>query len=328
MVRLIDVARLAGVSTATVSYVLNGTRPISDDVSERVRRAASELGYRPNRIAQALRTGSTHTLGLIVPDLSNPWFAEVVREVTLAAQKEGYLVLVADTVDNAEQERELLAKIAAHNLDGIFLIPVGTAIAAPPRLPMVVLDRAVEGFDVVCSDHIEGGRQQAGIVRAAGRRRVLLLSGPAISSAEERRSGFIEAIGGDVAVTERRIAFSRELPAEASAALVAGDFDAVVCADDLIALAVMELLHGAGRRIPGEVLVVGYDDISWVALVTGGLATIRQSPARLAAEAVARMLARIRDPGAPVETLRLPVEPQVRAAGAVARSRRPPRTTP
>ena len=308
MARLIDVARLAGVSTATVSYVLNGTRPISDDVSERVRRAATELGYRPNRIAQALRTGSSRTLGLIVPDLSNPWFAEVVRELTLAAQKQGYFVLVADAVDSAEQERELLDNVAMHNLDGIFLIPVSTRPTAPRGLPMVVLDRSVEGYDVVCSDHVEGGRLQAAIVREAERRRVLLLSGPKVSSAEVRRRGFIEAVGEGVTVVEHRIAFSRELPPAVRAALAGDAFDAVVCADDLIALAAMEILHGARRPIPGDVLVVGYDDIAWVALVTAGLATIRQSPGRLAAAALERMLKRIRDPAAPIETLRLPVE--------------------
>lgn len=310
MARLIDVARLAGVSTATVSYVLNGTRPISDDVSDRVRRVAAELGYRPNRIAQALRTGSSRTFGLIVPDLANPWFAEVVRELTLAAQKEGYFVLVADTVDSAAQERELLDNLAVHNLDGIFLIPVSTEVAAPKSLPTVLIDRIVEGYDVVCSDHVEGGRQQAAIVRDAGRQRVLLLSGPMVNSAEERRRGFLDAIGTAANVVERRMAFSRELPQEVRDALVAGDFDAVVCADDLIALATMEVLHGARRSIPDEVLVVGYDDIAWVALVTDGLATIRQSPARLAAAAVARMLTRIRAPESPVETLRLPVEPK------------------
>jgi len=312
MARLIDVARLAGVSTATVSYVLNGTRPITDDVSERVRRIAAELGYRPNRIAQALRTGSTRTLGLIVPDLSNPWFAEVVREITLAAQKEGYVVLVADSVGSAEQERELLATLGTHNLDGIFLIPNENEISPPKGLPMVVLDRLVEGFDVVGSDHVDGGRQQAAIVRGAGRRRVLLLSGPRVSSAEERREGFLAA-AGDLDVTEHRIAFSRELPPAVRQALVSGDFDAVVCADDLIALATMDILHGARRAIPGDVLVVGYDDISWVALVTEELATIHQSPSALAAEAVRRMLARIREPARPTTVTRLPVEARIRA---------------
>lgn len=315
MPTLKDVARVAGVSIASASHALNGSKPVSDGLRRRVEAAAENVGYVPHAQARTLRTGRSLTLGVLLPDLGNPYFPALLQAVCAAANEAGYGTLVADAGGTHEGERPALDLLAAHRVDGVVWAPRDAA-GRPPDLPTVTVDRTARGCDGVAADHREAGRLVARHLRAAGRRRPVVLHGPGrLQSARERSEGFREAWTGDLAF-EAEVAFDHRLPAEVRRALADAEtsYDAVACANDAVALGVLRLLHRSGRRVPDDVAVVGVDDIAFAELAEPALTTVRQPLEALGREAVRLLIERIDGEAGPPRQLTLPVRLIVRGS--------------
>ncbi|MFE7406131.1 LacI family DNA-binding transcriptional regulator [Isoptericola sp. NPDC057559] len=321
MVTLRDVARAAGVSPATASRALSDAPHVSPANREQVARAAASLGYRPHPAARALTTGSTGTLGLVVPDLANPFFAAVAKGVQARAHETGRDVLVADTDEDVTAEPDVITRLG-DRVDGLVL--------CSPRMPADDLGALVGGGRValvnretpfapsVSFDLADGVRQALDHLRALGHERVAYVGGPATSWSDgERRRALAggAAAHGVPPVTDLgafRPTHGGGVQA-ADLALAAGS-TAVLCFNDLVALGVLARLHARGVATPDDVSVVGFDDVPAASLVTPALTTVAVPLARAGREAVDLLAA---DPaGGSPEHRRLPVELVVRASTA------------
>ncbi|MWA02233.1 substrate-binding domain-containing protein [Actinomadura sp. LD22] len=304
-VTIAQVAERAGVSTATVSRVLSGRGPVSAGVQRKVRKAADDLGYQVNSIARALRNSRTDTVGMVVPSISNPFFTSLVESVEHALGREGKELLLCDARSDPEVEARRLATLVARNVDGIIVSPShgtlsGAAVQRTAgRLPLVQLDRFVGGTstDWVGVDDVAAMRQVMDHLHAGGARSAAFAGSLLTnSSTEQRFAGFrrrCEDLG--IAVDPDRILlgdYSVKWGETAAGRLIAaGDLpDAIVCADDLIALGVTRACRAHGVDVPGRVQVTGYDNIEFSRLSEPALTTVDQPRERIAAEAV-RLLA-------------------------------------
>jgi len=308
MVNLKDVAQAAGVSVATVSYVLRGAKAVSRAVEARVWQAARELGYQPNRSAQTLRTGRSHTLGLLVPDLTNPYFPALVQAIETTGRSLGYALILIDAQNDTAAEQQGLELLASYRIAGLVWVPVGDP-PGPLPFPAVLVDRSAEGFDVVQADHYQGGTLLADYALQLGHHRIGLFSGPTeLSSAQERRRGFLAGLKGLKPIWECSVPFTLELPDFALARLACNEVTLLVCANDVVAIGTVRALKQLGCRVPEEVSVLGFDDVPWAALLEPPLATVRQPVAELGRTAVTLLHERIQAPELPIRRTVLPVE--------------------
>lgn len=327
MASMKDVAKEAGVSIATVSHVLRGTKNVSAPVAQRVRAAAKALGYVTNLRASALRTGRTQTLGVLLPDLSNPFFVALLHALAPAAREAGKVLMVYEAENDAELEQRGLARMAAGQVDGLIWVPVD--LDAPhvrnrptSRLPVVTIDRPLVGTDAVVADHVAGGRISAEHLKALGHSRVGVLHGPTqLPSSRGRLRGFVEGFAPLEPMWQAETGFTHELSPEAEARLAEGGYSAVACANDMVALGVMRFLARRGLKVPRDVSVIGFDDVFWAPLMDPPLTTVRQPAAALGAAAVRLLLERLQDPTRAPRGVVMPVELVSRASTAAARDR-------
>ncbi|MGW8379439.1 LacI family DNA-binding transcriptional regulator [Streptomyces sp. ODS28] len=318
-VTLRDVAQVSGCSVSTVSRVLAGSRPVGEETARAVREAAERLGYRPNRVARALRSRATGTVGLVVPQITNPFFPFLMRAVERALHAEGRAVLLADCDEDTGVEASRLDALLERQVDGLVVIPVdeersrAAVTEAADAVPLVLLDRGCGPgvADSVAVDNAAGMALVLEHLRRAGRSRVCFAGADSGSAAAERHAAYVAGAArldpegpgrtelGDFSVEWGRTAAERLWPRRP---------DAVVCANDLIAVGVVQRLRQLGVRVPEEVAVTGFDDVAVAGIVEPALTTVRQPVAELAAEA-ARLLARRPDTGehghTPQRTVRL-----------------------
>ncbi|MGY2895329.1 LacI family DNA-binding transcriptional regulator [Deinococcus sp. UYEF24] len=318
-VTIADVARHAGVSTATVSFVLNKTKTVTAEVRDRVLSSTQELGYQPSHAARALRTGKTATIGLIIPDLTNPFFPKLAQDVEREAAALGYAVLLADSHDDLERQARAIQNMEGKNVDMMLVIPaLGTLSLPATAVPLVILDRSLPGQNQagqdhagqhlsVSSDEFSGGQQAAAHLLGLGHTTFAVLAGPAqavAASAEVRSSGgYSRRVQGMLSALQ-----SAGIP-ESATVLVHSDytaeggrqatqdllhseqvFTAMLATSDTLALGALSALQHAGKRVPQDVSLVGFDDIPWAALSFPALTTVRQQTAELAKQAVALAL--------------------------------------
>jgi LacI family transcriptional regulator len=310
MPTLKDVAARAGVSIASASYVLNDTKATSSDVTRRVKDAARELGYRPNRAARALKMGSSAVLGLIVPDLQNPFFPKLVQAAERRARALGYSLSLVDVTEDPKVEREALEQFAEQGVAAVIVASLQGKIPKNLPYPLVALDGPVSNVDSVCADHHGGGRLAAEQLIALGHQRFGLLSGPQhLNSARLRREGTLAALSGKAKIVwEVEMPFGLEMSPEALERLAAGKVTAVIAGNDAIAIGAINALIDLGKRVPEDISVVGFDDIAWASLLRPRLSTVRQPILDLGARAVDIVLHRLRSPGAAVSHQILAVE--------------------
>ncbi|GEM_PF-6867043 len=313
-----DVAKLAGVSLATVSYVMNGRGRVTNAVALRVRAAATELGYAPSRTAMALKTGQHHVIGCLLPVLANPIFGEIAVAIQTHAAAAGYATVVINTKDDPKMEAFTLENFASHGIDGVIAVLNGgfQGLKRLPRFPVIALDAPYAQFDSVCCDHVEGGRLMARKAHELGHRQIGLLRGPiGMSSADARWSGLCEEaerLGVDI-LWQHEVALEATLDDPARAAIARRDVTLVACVNDLVAVAALGATRELGLRVPQELSVIGFDDMAMSAWPLIALSTIRQPIDQIAADAVAMLIRRLAQPDLPIEERILPVEAVMRS---------------
>jgi LacI family transcriptional regulator len=294
-----DIAAAVGVSVTTVSNVLNGRPNVGRVNRQKVLRAAKQLRYRPNRAAQAMRTGRTRAIGLVLPDLTNPFFPELAQSVENTARSLGLLVCLVDSQGRAEGEADGFALLMQHAVDGIIWCPLGPRLPAYVKniaRPVVLIDRPRPGYAVVHSNYMMGGQLLAEYALRMGHTRVGLLSGPQnLESARQRRDGFVEAFPRRIEIAwEVCVGFDGVLSHEARDALKhRRDATLIVAGNDLIAISAIRCLGEFGMSVPDEVSVTGFDNIGWTDLVTPRLTTIAQPLGAIGAKAVELMQERM-----------------------------------
>ena len=293
-----EVASDAGVSIATVSYVLNDRGSVSDEVRKKVRRTAARLGYSQNRAARAMKIGRTDILGLIIPNIENPFFATLVQSVLQEAQHQGRQVFLMDTEGSHERQKKALRGLISQGVDGIIIFPIDDRELEPKAdldLPLVVLDREHPDRDLVQAEFRFGGKLLAEHLMGLGHRRFGLLDAPqVVASGRERSQGFINSLTGDCAVSWREEQeFAVQLTEAARQRLVEPNVTAVVCGNDQIAMAAIAYLRNRGLGIPGDISVTGFDDIPFASLVSPALTTVRMPTAAMGAEAVNLLIRRL-----------------------------------
>jgi LacI family transcriptional regulator len=290
-----DVAHHAGVSVSTVSYVLNDSGPVAPERRARVLDAVRVLDYTPNESARSLKRRSASTIGLVVPDLANQFFALLAEGVEHAASERDVLVVLCAPEATEKSESEHARLLRSQRLDGvIYLSSTGTTPAALLELarlgPVVLVDEQLPGFDLpaVVSDCRRGARDIAAHVLEHGHKRIAVIGGPsALWTAEQRLAGYREAIAAagldsddvPVLVGDYRQDSGQALAAEALAGPAGKRPTALLCANDLMAIGAIEHCKAAGLRVPEDVSIVGFDDVPVSSLITPRLTTVRQ-PAR------------------------------------------------
>lgn len=300
-----DVAQHAGVSASTVSYVLNNSGPVAPDRRARVLDAVRMLGYAPNEAARGLKRRSAPTIGLVVPDLANQYFALLVQGVEAAATKRDALVMLCAGDEEGAATPVNSRLMQTQRLNGLIYLSGG--FSSPAELldlmrlgPVVLADENVPGFDLpsVVSDNRRGAREVAAHVVEAGHQRIAIIGGPEVLwTAQQRLAGYREALasGGidpdSVPVFEGdyRQGSGTELAAKILGAPMAERPTALLCANDLMAVGVLEYCRDSGISVPDELSLVGFDDLPLVSLLTPRLTTVRQ-PAKDMGEQAANLL--------------------------------------
>lgn len=316
-----DVAAEAGVSIATVSYVLNNSGSISADMRKKVRKTAQKLGYRQNRAARAMKMGRSDIIGLVIPNIENPFFATLAQAVLLECRRHDLQVFLVDTEGSHETELKAMQGLVQQGVDGIIVFPIDdTEFGAGQGadVPVVVLDRDSPDRDLVQAEYAEGGRLLADHLVKQGHERFGVLEGPqSVISARERSEGFARAVGrkGRIVWREEH-PFSMTLTPAAEERLRKNEVTAVVCGNDLIAMGAMQYLDELGLDVPGDVSVVGFDDIEFSKVVTPPLTTIRLPTAQMGVEAVNLLTRRLQGEGAQAARSRVVLDVELMVRGS------------
>lgn len=287
MTTISDVARRAGVSKSTVSNVIRGAVPVAPETRLRVERAIAAVGYHPNAIARALKARTSAALGLVVPDLTNQFFAELAVSVERAAHAQGYAVLTAHTECEPGAEAEAGRALIERRVDGVII----AGVSLGSTLPRQLLDREVpvvlaslgelEDPRLGIIDHDDAAAMEAVVEHLCGlghRRLAFVAHGLREHSGERRRLGFLAALA------------RRGLRPAALASATA-----LVAHNDMHAIATMDRLERRGRRVPQDVSVVGYDDVPLAAHSRIRLTTVRSDAGRMGHRAVALAVGAVRD---------------------------------
>ncbi len=308
MATIRDVARAAGVSVATVSHVINGTRPVAPETAERVRRAMEALDYRPNAVAQSLRTRKTHVIGAVVSDITNPFFATLVRGAEDAAIEAGYSLIVCNSDESPEKEDRYVRLLRRRQMDGFLISPVGDgsnkAIQELPqwKIPFVFIDRRAKGIeaDAVLSDNVGGAYQATKHLIERGHRRIGIILGiEGATTTEERLAGYRKAL------SEKGIPFADELITYGGYRVEGGRKmterllslpeppTAIFSTNNLMTVGVLRELFNQRMTIPQDMAVIGFDDLEWAELVQPPFTVMIQHPYEIGRKAMELLLERI-----------------------------------
>jgi LacI family fructose operon transcriptional repressor len=309
MVSIKDVARAAGVSPATVSRALGGG-PVSAELRAQVAAAVRATGYRPNLSARRLRSQDSATIGLIVADISNPFFTAVARAVEDAAYQAGLRVILCNTDENPEKEAMYLQLMEEERVTGVIFAPTrATAERLGDReqnFPIVLIDRAAAGWDAVVLDNFAASEALVAHLYGRGYRRIAGLFGNASTTGIERHAGYAAAMARLGLTASARFLAPSVAAAEAE---ICGWFDrgeapeAVIASNGLLLLGVVRGMRAAGRSMPGDMAVAGFDNETWTELVGPGLTVIEQPVAEMGRAAMDLLLERLETPGGAVRKI-------------------------
>ena len=340
-----EVAQAAGVSRATVSRVMNGRVTVDEDLAQRVREVAERLHYRPSTVARSLSLGRTNTVAVVVPDLANPMFQQILRGVSAAAAEDGYRVLVADTSETASDERQV-ALDARLRCDALVLVsprmPEAELRALLPEVgPVVVINREPDGATpTLAIDYAAGIEEIVEHLVGLGHRHLLYLAGPVASASHAARLAALRTAAArraEVRLSECAAGSSVDSGYAAAGDVLASRATAVVAYNDLVAFGLLARLNELGVAVPGDLSVTGFDDIELARFSVPSLTTATVPQVELGRSAWGRLGALV-GLGTGVEALDSPVRPRLAvrastgpvppAVGASTADRAPARTAP
>jgi len=313
-----DVARLAGVSQSAVSRVYTPGASASKATIAKVRAAAEQLGYRPNPLARAMITGKSRIIGLVVAYLDNQFYPVAIEHLSQALQDRGYHILVFLASNSDDGIERVVADLMDYQVDGIITASVGmssdlTNRCAAAGIPVVMFNRGQpgSGLSSVTSANVDGGRLVAEFLLAGGHRHIAHIAGwQGSSTGRDRAQGFAQglAAAGAEAVAVIDGKYDGPTAAEATHTLMAGPTppDAIFAGNDHMAFAVMDALRfDLGLTVPGDVSVVGYDDVPLASWKSYDLTTLRQPVKRMVEATVETLLAQIDDPKRPAQKIEI-----------------------
>ena len=309
MATIKDVAALAGISYTTVSHVVNKTRPVSQEVRLKVEAAIKSLDYVPSAVARSLKAKTTATIGLLVPNSLNPYFAELARGIEDYCERNGYCVILCNSDDNPEKQRSYLRVLLEKRIDGLIVASAGGDIGlaqglAGVKTPMVIVDRGLDGLDadLVRIDHEYGAYLATRHLLELGHRDIATIGGPSGTSvAQMRHAGFFRALqeAGIKVRAERMLEsdFTSNGGYNAAAILLESNPpSAIFAGNDMIGIGVLRAAAERNFRVPSELSVIGFDDIQMSRYVYPALTTVGQSILQLGEMAAEVLLRRIATP--------------------------------
>ena len=302
-----DVAEQAGVSVTTVSHVINNSRPVNPDTRDRVEQAMQVLGYQPNVLARSLRRGKTHTIGVILPDNANPYFAEVVRGIEDTTFTQGYSVILCNSDNDLDKEHLYTNVLIEKQVDGIIFVAAGLSEENISNLqkrgvPSVLVDRQVGGvqLDSVFADNQAGGFLATNHLVGLGHNSIACITGPrGVRSSSERVAGYRQAL--DAAgiksnpdwVVEGDFQYQSGFAAAKQMMQDGKSPSAIFACNDLMAIGAYRFAHENQLRIPRDISIIGFDDIRLAEFTNPPLTTVRQSKDRMGTRAAELLLERI-----------------------------------
>ncbi|MGH2557995.1 MAG: LacI family DNA-binding transcriptional regulator [Thermomicrobiales bacterium] len=305
-----DVARHANVSPATVSRVVNGATSVDRALAERVRLAIKELRYQPNRAARMLAGRRSATVGLLVTDIQNPFFMEIIRGVEHEVQRNGYLLALCNSAEDPRKERQYLEVLLGEPVAGAIIVPAQEQqpflkLFAERRIPVVAVDRRVRdpAVDAVLIDNVSAAREAVAHLIANGYRRIGLITGPSVSTTgNERLIGYRQALS-DAGLTadpalERRGPYDEESGSRLASELldVGPPVDAIFACNNRLTVGVLGALTARTLRISDDIGLVGFDELSWAAPIGVSITAVHQPAYELGTTAAARLMQRLQRP--------------------------------
>jgi DNA-binding LacI/PurR family transcriptional regulator len=327
-----EVADLAGVSVGTVSHVVSGSVPVSEALRLKVEAAIRDLDYHPNHVARSLKTSRTRTLGIIVPDMTIPFYPVVIRGAETAAWEHGYSLIAVDSTDEAERQKDLLTLLRSQRVEGILLVVAAASMPVPQiarlleaGIPIVCLDRIPEKLpvDSVSVEDASAAAMGADHLIAMGYRRIALVTGPVALTNEKRRlQGYEESLRRAGIAIQPELIWHGNVRPEDVAALCREKFrshalpDAVFCTNGPTALGCLRALCDCGLRTPDDIGFLTFDELTVDDLFQPAITTVVQPAYEIGFQAAEILFERIQDKSeaSEVRTIRLPASLKVRAS--------------
>ncbi len=324
-----QVARAANVSVATISRALQTPDLVAPETLARVREAVRRLSYVPNVQARNLRTARTRVIVALVPDITNSFFGEIIRGIERGAYETGYSILLGDTQYDESRERNYANLIANGQVDGLLtLMPHLPALFQDRHFPIVSACEIVDNDQIsrIWVDNMGGVREAVRYLASLGHRSIAYIGGrPGSPVSRDREAGYNLAVAELGLVSDPRLKaegrFTAQSGVDAAVQLraVGAGFTAVCCANDEMALGVIQELRRQGVRVPEDVSIVGFDDIALARFFDPPLTTVMQPKERLGFEAISMLLEQLANPLAAPHTIMLPTELVIRDSATMAR---------
>ncbi|MYL39636.1 LacI family DNA-binding transcriptional regulator [Halobacillus litoralis] len=315
MVTIKDVAKHARVSVATVSRVLNNNGYVGAETRKKVMTAIEELNYSPNEVARSLYKRGSRLIGLLLPDITNPFFPQLARGVEDEAGRHGFRVLLGNSDEDIEKEMDYIQTFVQNNVVGMITATnhVDYDMYQSLDLPLVLLDRTSSSYPAVYADGREGGRLAAETLIKKGAQRVTLVKGPAhVKPAVDRYRGAVEVLGeADVdfsVMSTTSYAFEEALNWAEELFKKFPETDGIIASNDIVGIAIIHEALKRGKNIPEELQIIGYDDIPQSRLSYPPLTTIRQPAYEMGRRAAELLIQRIGQPQQEHRSIQMPVE--------------------
>lgn len=303
-----DVAKEAGVSIATVSHVLNGTRYVDPSTKNKVEQAINRLNYTRNKVAASLKTEKTHTIGLIVSDISNPFFSNLVRSVEDVSIDNNYSLMVCNTDENVEKEALYTNVLIEKKIDGIIIAPAGTESdniqqIKSKNIPLIFIDRKIDNVkaSAVLSNDIKASYEATKMLLELDHKRIGLILGlEGVTTTEERLIGYKKAL------SESEVSFNQEFVEYADSRIEGGreaarkllslskSISAIFSTNNLMTIGAMKAIKKNDLNCPLDISLVGFGDFSWASTFEPTLTVIKQNPYRIGSIASEMLLEKIK----------------------------------
>jgi LacI family transcriptional regulator/LacI family repressor for deo operon, udp, cdd, tsx, nupC, and nupG len=329
-VGLNEVAERAGVSIATVSRVINDSPKVNPETRIKVMQVIKELKFRPNRVAKRLRNrnASSNLLGVLIPDIQNPFYVEVLRGIEDVAYENKYAIIMCNFSQDEKKEKLYLDILQSESIDGLIAAPVNehdqnVIKLLKGGLPMVCVDRGLSGVDVdvVLVENRNGAYSAVDYLAKSGYKRIAYISGlPQLPSSQQRLQGYEEALTANGLKVDKTLIKFGDSRHESGVKLceellkLPSPPDAIFAGNNLITLGALETIHKKGLKIPKDVAIIGFDDMYWSISLNPPLTAVKQPAYEIGKRAAEQLILRINDPSRPTVSMIMKTELIIRSS--------------